>query len=83
MHCTCCNAFLSDFEATRKNAITFEFVDLCNACYNEVKHAIPAIERKDLITEDDYDELDTLAPEYTYEDLEDIKDFINKFSEDT
>ena len=80
MHCTCCNAFLSDFEATRKNAITFEFVDLCNPCYNEVKHAIPAIERKDLITEDDYDELDT-TPDY--ENLDDIQDFINKFSDDT
>lgn len=32
MRCTCCNKNLSDFEATRKNAKTGEYMDMCNEC---------------------------------------------------
>ena len=64
---------LTDFEATRKNANTFEFVDLCNSCFNDVKHIIPVIERKDLMTIDD---TDTEAKE-DFNDYEDIKDIVN------
>lgn len=60
MHCRACNAFLTDFESTRRNANTHEFVDLCNDCFKEVKHIIPVIERKDLMTSMDInDDLDT------------------------
>ena len=73
MHCRCCDTMLTDFEATRKNANTFEFVDLCNTCFNDVKHIIPVIERKDLMTIDDTDTGDC----EDYEDMEDYKDIIN------
>ena len=75
MHCRACDVLLNDFEATRRNANTFDFVDLCNSCYSEVKHIIPAIERKDLMTSDDYDDLNTQNEHY--KDFEDIKDFIS------
>jgi hypothetical protein len=82
MHCRACDTLLSDFESTRRNANTFEFVDLCNSCFKEVKHIIPVIERKDLITEEDIDDdLDTEGePEYYI----DFKDYIvhRNFNED-
>lgn len=55
MHCTCCNQLLTDFESTRKNAITKDYVDLCKRCFEDVKGLFPVIERKDLITESDLD----------------------------
>lgn len=74
MHCLACNTLLSDFESTRRNANTFEFVDLCNSCFKEVKHIIPVIERKDLITSEDID--DDLDTEGEPEDYKDFKDYI-------
>jgi hypothetical protein len=62
---------LSDFESTRRNANTFEFVDLCNSCFKEVKHIIPVIERKDLVTSVDID--DDLDTESQVEDYIDSK----------
>jgi hypothetical protein len=50
-----CNKLLTDFEATRRNAITKDFVDLCKVCFEDVKGLFPVIERKDLITESDLD----------------------------
>lgn len=32
MRCNCCNKLLSDFESTRKNAVTGEYMDMCNEC---------------------------------------------------
>lgn len=49
---------MSDFESTRRNANTFDFVDLCNSCFKEVKHIVPVIERKDLVTSEDFDDTD-------------------------
>ena len=46
---------LTDFEATRRNAITKDFVDLCKVCFEDVKGLFPVIERKDLVTESDLD----------------------------
>lgn len=82
MHCLACNTLLSDFESTRRNANTFEFVDLCNSCFKEVKHIIPVIERKDLITSVDID--DDLDTEGEPEDYKDFKDYIEHriFKED-
>jgi hypothetical protein len=78
MHCRACDALLSDFEATRKNANTFQFLDLCNYCYNEVKEIIPTIDRKDLMTARDVDVLDFPYYEDYYDILElksyDLKD---------
>jgi hypothetical protein len=56
MHCTACNRLLSDFESTRKHAITFEFLDLCKVCFDEVKTIIPTIDRRELMTEQDFDD---------------------------
>ena len=55
MHCVACNQLLTDFESTRKNAITKDYVDLCKRCFEDVKGLFPVIERKDLITEADLD----------------------------
>ena len=46
---------LSDFEATRKHAVTFKFLDLCKVCFEDVKTIIPTIDRKELMTEQDFD----------------------------
>ncbi len=55
MHCVACNKLLTDFESTRRNAITKDFVDLCKVCFEDVKGLFPVIERKDLVTESDLD----------------------------
>jgi hypothetical protein len=46
---------LSEFEATRKNALTMDYIDLCKVCFEDVKGLFPVIERKDLVTESDLD----------------------------
>ena len=71
MHCRACDTLVSDFESTRRNANTFEFVDLCNSWFKEVKHIIPVIERKDLVTSVDID--DDLDTESQVEDYIDSK----------
>ena len=59
MRCAACNANLTDFESTRKYPESGKYVDLCNHCYKTVAQDINAIERPDLLTneeayEDDY-----------------------------
>ena len=46
---------LTDYESTRKNAITRDYIDLCRVCFEDVKGLFPVLERKDLITEADLD----------------------------
>lgn len=51
MRCQACDCLLSDFEATRKNLETREFVDLCNKCFQEVAECVDTLvadERYDL-----------------------------------
>jgi hypothetical protein len=55
MHCIACDRLLSEFEATRKNALTMDYIDLCKVCFEDVKGLFPVIERKDLVTESDLD----------------------------
>jgi hypothetical protein len=55
MRCQNCDRLLSDYEATRKHAITFKFLDLCKVCFEDVKTIIPTIDRKELMTEQDFD----------------------------
>jgi len=55
MHCVNCDRLLSDFEATRKHAITFQFLDLCKVCFEDVKTIIPTIDNRSLMTEQDLD----------------------------
>ena len=55
MHCVACNKLLTDFEATRKNALTMDYIDLCRVCFEDVKGLFPVLERKDLLTQSDLD----------------------------
>lgn len=48
MRCVCCNKSLSDYESTRRHALTREFLDMCNQCYISVQDVIPAKAREDL-----------------------------------
>lgn len=50
-----CDRLLSEFEATRKNAMTMDYIDLCKVCFEDVKGLFPVIERKDLVTQSDLD----------------------------
>ena len=63
MHCRACNKLLSDYESTRKNAVTGQYLDLCKVCFEDVKPFVKVIDRKDLITEADLDD-----PEEDYDD---------------
>lgn len=90
MHCSCCDQLLTDYEATRKDAHTFKFIDLCKNCFEDIKPFVSVIDRKDLITEqdldnEDIDDLEDLS--YTQVSLEDddalyIYDVSTKFSSD-
>jgi hypothetical protein len=66
MRCASCNTILSDFEATRKSAVTEEFLDLCNHCFYTIDGDVLALERTDL----EHDE-DTLV-DHTDTDFMDI-----------
>lgn len=57
MHCVICDGFLSEFEATRRNANTGQFLDICNVCFSEsgLKNIMPTRDRKDLVKESDFD----------------------------
>ena len=64
MHCTICDALLTDFESTRRNAHTGEFLDMCSSCFNDFKEIIPTRDRRDLLTKSDIDlELDDIEEE--------------------
>lgn len=84
MHCRACNKLLSDYESTRKNAVTGQYLDLCKVCFEDIKPFVKVIDRKDLITEADLDD-----PEEDYNDdldtevsLEDF-DTLYSFREDS
>lgn len=72
MHCSCCDRLLTEFESTRRNANTFQFIDLCKVCFEDVKPFVPTIDRKDLISEADLDEIedDDLDTTDSLEDLD-------------
>ena len=60
MRCSICNEALSEFEATRRNAHTGQFLDICNHCFVEsgLKDIMPTRDRKDLVKESDFDMID-------------------------
>jgi ferritin len=70
---------LTDYEATRKDAHTFKFIDLCKNCFEEVKPFMSVIDRKDLITEQDLDVVEDDADLDTTEDWEDLSYFDAQF----
>ena len=67
MRCVSCNVALSDFESTRKGALSGTYLDLCNSCIKGLN--IATLDRPDLegsftsIYEDpDYDDYGTIIP---------------------
>ena len=56
MHCVLCDALLTDFEATRRNAVTGEFLDICNHCFQDLKDIVPTRDRKDLVNQSVFDD---------------------------
>jgi hypothetical protein len=78
MHCTACDKLLTDYEATRKDAHTFKFIDLCKTCFEDIKPFVAVIDRKDLITEQDLDTIDDDMDTDVVEDWEDLGYFVEK-----
>jgi hypothetical protein len=80
MHCNCCDRLLTEFEATRRNANTFQFIDLCKVCFEDVKPFVPTIDRKDLISEADLDEIDddmdTMGDGVSLEDIDALYSYV-------
>jgi hypothetical protein len=79
MHCVNCDRLLSDFEATRKHAITFQFLDLCKVCFEDVKTIIPTIDNRSLMTEQDFDtddEDDNLDTGASLEDIDALYSYV-------
>lgn len=66
MRCTICNTLLSDFEATRKNAETGEYLDTCCKCLAYTKQA--TVDNYSLMDVEDYSnmELNVDAEEFTW-----------------
>jgi hypothetical protein len=57
MRCRACDRNLSDFESTRKDHNTGQFVDLCNECISVVNADLSTDDRFDLKhNEDDIEE---------------------------
>jgi hypothetical protein len=58
MRCLACDRSLTDYEATRKHAVTGTFIDLCQQCFKTVQadSHLPTKDRKDLISSDDIDD---------------------------
>jgi hypothetical protein len=80
MHCRACNKLLSDYESTRKNAVTGQYLDLCKVCFEDVKPFVKVIDRKDLITEADLDDPeedfnDDLDTDFSLEDLDTLTSY--------
>ena len=61
MRCVCCNKSLSDYESTRRHALTREFLDMCNQCYISVQDVIPAKAREDLENKEGVDSSENLC----------------------
>lgn len=72
MRCTCCNRLLNDFEATRRHAVTNDFLDICNRCLDGLD--IPVKERDDLKPNEEV--LDDMT-----EDQDESSDWYNSMSE--
>lgn len=57
MKCVCCDKTLSDYEATRKHAVTGEYLDTCNGCLSSIEETatIPYVDRPELLKESDFE----------------------------
>ena len=88
MHCRACDRLLTEYQATLKNAVTGQYMDLCKVCLEDIKPFVRLIDRKDLITEADLDdepdsdELDTRGFDDDVEDLAQFLQYSNDNSND-
>ena len=83
MHCTACDKLLTDYEATRKDAHTFKFIDLCKVCFEDIKPFVAVIDRKDLITEQDLDTIDDdMDTDSSLEDVDALYSYVVDYRED-
>jgi len=72
MKCVCCNKTLNDYEATRRHALTKDFLDMCNQCFRSVND-LPCIDRKDLLNSEDIDEAIDKEDETCYPHYRDLE----------
>lgn len=72
MHCRACDKLLTEYQATLKNAVTGQYMDLCKVCLEDIKPFVRLIDRKDLITEADLDDEpeDDLDTDFSLEDID-------------
>ena len=57
MRCKACDVELTDYEATRRYAVSREFVDLCNGCFAVTLDDSDVVDRSDLRTLADIEEM--------------------------
>jgi hypothetical protein len=72
MHCRACDKLLTEYQATLKNAVTGQYMDLCKVCLEDLKPFVKLIDRKDLITEADLDDEPLSDDMDTGDSLEDL-----------
>ena len=70
MKCKSCNSPLSDFESTRKDAQTLQFLDMCNACI--AGSGITTLDRMDLADDNDLQYFDTTEDSWKYDNILDV-----------
>lgn len=58
MRCCACNRNLSDYESTRRHALTGAYLDICRTCMKSIGEmvAIPTFDRPELLLQGDMDE---------------------------
>jgi hypothetical protein len=86
MHCNGCNRLLTDYESTRKNAVTGSYFDLCKVCFEDIKPFVKVLDRKDLISGADLDDEDLEdfdSDLSTGASLEDYDDLISNYRVDS
>lgn len=57
MRCVACDVELTDYEATRRFSSSGEFVDLCNRCFAVTLDTADVVDREDLRSLADIEEL--------------------------
>jgi hypothetical protein len=60
MRCISCNIALTDYESTRKSLVTNDYFDMCNSCFKTIKNDLAYRDRLDLISSNDFNEVDDL-----------------------
>lgn len=79
MKCIVCDRMLSDFEATRRHKVTFQFLDLCTKCLRSIHTEVPfgTIDRHDLLSIDDDEDRDSASDSASGHDSDNDSDSDN------